>query len=67
VLYSSMGMYTRTVRASSGYLSGDASRVHFGFLAGAEIESLEIDWGDGVISRIEDIQSDTHITVTRAR
>ncbi len=41
-LVTSAGAFTRDVRAASGYLSGDAPRVHFGFPAGATIEQLDI-------------------------
>ena len=34
-LHASTGSYVREIRSSSGFLSGDPSRVHFGFPDGA--------------------------------
>ena len=47
------GELLRDVRVGSGYLSGDAPRVHFGVPAGAELEALEIRWPDGATRRID--------------
>jgi hypothetical protein len=65
VLHTSAGTYQREVRASSGYLSSDASQLHFGFSDQTELEYLEIRWTNGVISRLGDIQVNTHIAITR--
>jgi hypothetical protein len=54
-LETSMGTLYRDVRATSGYLSGDASQVHFGFPADTELHTLTITWSDGIISRVENI------------
>jgi hypothetical protein len=50
-LYSNYGAYIRDVRASSGYLSGDPSRIHFGFPNDTELYYLEVRWPDGLISQ----------------
>ena len=47
ILETSAGTLYRDVRALSGYLSGDATRVHFGFPEDAAIEQLILEWGDG--------------------
>ena len=64
-LYTDSGVYQRDVTAVSGYLSGDASRVHFGFPAGAALERLSIIWNDGEYSEVEELSANTLITVTR--
>ena len=51
-LVTSVGAFTRDVRAASGYLSGDPPRVHFGFPADAVLERLEITWPDGARSTV---------------
>jgi hypothetical protein len=41
VLHTSMGDLYRDVRAASGYLSGDPSRIHFGFLPDSMLQRLD--------------------------
>ena len=38
----------RDVRSTSGYLSGEAPRLHFGLPAGADVESLDVRWPEVV-------------------
>ncbi len=64
-LYTSASAYQRDITAVSGYLSGDSSRVHFGFPAGASLGQLSIYWNDGEYSVVEDLKANTLITVTR--
>ena len=64
-LYGDAGVYQRDVTAVSGYLSGDSSRVHFGFPAGASLERLTIRWNDGAFSEVRELRANTLITVTR--
>ncbi|HWQ15273.1 MAG TPA: CRTAC1 family protein [Roseiflexaceae bacterium] len=52
-LVTSAGTYRRDVRATSGYLSGDPARVHFGLPAHATPHRLEITWPDGRVSLVE--------------
>jgi hypothetical protein len=52
-LITDAGDLLRDVRVGSGYLSGDAPRIHFGVPAGATIAALEIRWPDGARSRID--------------
>lgn len=52
-LTTSTGVYTRTVKASSGYLSGDPARIHFGYPAASTLQQLTIVWPDGVTSTID--------------
>ena len=66
ILHTSTGVYQREVRASSGYLSGDSSRIHFGFPEISQIEYLEVFWTDGEIDRIDDINANTHLEITRS-
>lgn len=55
----------RDVRAGSGYLSGDAPRVHFGFPPGAALHTLEILWPDGATTELTNLQPNTRLTVER--
>jgi enediyne biosynthesis protein E4 len=64
-LETSMGILYRDVRAASGYLSGDASRVHFGFSTDTELYSLIITWSDGTISTINDLEEQKLIEIYR--
>lgn len=64
-LHTSAGTYYRDLRATSGYLSGDPSRVHLGFPSEAALLWLEIEWPDHQVTRVEDFSSDLFITITR--
>jgi len=64
-LHTSAGTYYRDVRATSGYLSGDAPQIHFGLPADAAVQRLEIRWPDGKISNIANPAAQTLIRVTR--
>jgi len=55
----------RTVTAASGYLSGDPTRVHFGFPTGTALNSLEIRWPDGAISTVNQLSPQTRLSITR--
>ena len=65
VLQTAGGSYRRDLTALSGYLSGDSSRAHFGFAAGASLERLSILWNDGLYSEVADLSPNTLVTVTR--
>ena len=65
ILHTDQGSYRRDLTALSGYLSGDSSRAHFGFPAGAALERLSIHWNDGMYSEIDELSADTLVTVTR--
>ena len=64
-LHTDRGRYRRDLTALSGYLSGDSSRVHFGFPAGAGLERLSIRWNDGEYSEVADLSADTLVTIAR--
>ena len=64
-LHTDRGVYRRDVTALSGYLSGDSSRAHFGFPAGAALQELSITWIDGEYSQVEGLSANTLIAVTR--
>ena len=65
-LRASTGSYVRETRSSSGFLSGDPNRVHFGFPAGAELQRLEITWPDGARSTLPAPAANTLLTIQRA-
>lgn len=64
-LRTSMGNFTRDVRALSGYASGDAARLHFGLPRSATVERLDITWPDGQVSSISQVAPQTWLTITR--
>ena len=65
-LHTDAGTFWRDVRCGSGYLSGDPPRLHFGFPAGARLQSLEIHWPDGAVSYVLNLTRVALLTVTRA-
>ena len=50
---------------SSGYLSSEPPRAHFGFPAATLLQTLEVTWPDGAVTAMTDVQPDTLITVER--
>ena len=66
-LRTDQGDLLRDVRAGSGYLSGDPSRLHFGIPAGATLQSVQIRWPDGAASSVDAPAADSLITVTRTQ
>jgi hypothetical protein len=62
-LHTSAGSFRRDVRAASGYLTGDASRLHFGVPVGATIQRLVIRWPDGVESLVEGVRSSSLLRI----
>ena len=67
VLHTDGGVYYREVKAVSGYISGDASRVHFGVPDGTFLDQLEIRWPDGAVSVVDTLAPDSLLKVTRER
>jgi len=65
LLHTSAGIFQRDVRSTSGYLSGETSRAHFGVPKDATIQYMDVIWPDGKSSRIEQIQPQMLIEVTR--
>lgn len=60
--------YRRDVEATSGYLSSNPPRVHFGLPAGERPQRLTIRWPDGsedVVGTADGLAADTLLTVTR--
>ncbi|MCP4167235.1 MAG: CRTAC1 family protein [Chloroflexi bacterium] len=64
-LRTSQGFYYRSVKAASGYLSGDPARIHFGLPHDADMRWLEITWPDGETTVVDDLQAGTIISVSR--
>jgi enediyne biosynthesis protein E4 len=64
-LITSAGTFMRDIRTTSGYLSGEVSRVHFGIPKDAVLNGLEILWPDGQTSSSTDLQVNTLLSVTR--
>jgi hypothetical protein len=64
-LVTDQGTLLREVRVGSGYLSGDAPRIHFGIPRGAALQMLEIRWPDGALSRLDAPQPGTFFTIER--
>ena len=55
----------REVRAGTGYLSQDDTRLHFGLGAELSVEALEIRWPDGKLEVMKDLEVNRLIEVTR--
>jgi len=55
------------VRAQSGYLSGDTSRLHFGMPGDATLTRLEILWPDGTLSSIANPTPNALLSITYPR
>jgi len=66
-LHTSRGPQVRDVRASSGYLSGDSTRLHFGLGKGAALDSLSVRWPDGAVSTVDNPPANQRVTITRTR
>lgn len=64
-LHTNHGTYWRDVRATSGYLSADPGRVHFGFPAGTQLHFLEIIWPDGQTSQLTAPSPHTLLQISR--
>ena len=64
-LRTSTGDYRRRIRVTSGYLSGDPSRIHFGLPLASQIEALEIRWPDGEVSTIEQLEANSLVLIQR--
>ena len=64
-LITDRGELLRDVRVGSGYLSGDAPRLHFGFPPNAQLARLEIRWPDGALSSVPITAHNTRLTVAR--
>jgi enediyne biosynthesis protein E4 len=65
ILQTSAGVLRRDVRAASGYLTGDAARLHFGLPGGATVEQLEIHWPDGATSTVEEVALNALLVIGR--
>ncbi len=65
ILHTSSGFHMRDIRVNSGYLSGDPSQLHFGFPTDSVPFTLMITWPDGNVSRIDDVQPNQKIILTR--
>jgi len=64
-LRTSTGDYRRKVKVTSGYLSGDPSRIHFGLPLGSQIEALEVTWPDGEVSTVEQVEANSLVLIER--
>ncbi|MBI1279417.1 MAG: CRTAC1 family protein [Anaerolineaceae bacterium] len=65
ILHTDSGTYYRDVKAASGYISGDAARVHFGFPKGTHLQQLEIHWPNRDVSILDAPSINTLMKITR--
>jgi hypothetical protein len=65
MLHTDHGVYMRDVRTASGYISGDAARVHFGIPDDTYVQRLDIRWADGAVSTIATPPQDVMLWVIR--
>jgi enediyne biosynthesis protein E4 len=64
-LHTSLGVLRRDIRTSSGYLSGDPPRVHFGLPDGTTLDKLVVRFPDGATAEVGGLAPQTLIEVTR--
>ena len=66
-LHTAAGTLLREMRASSGYLSSDPARVHFGLGAAVagDLDHLEVVWPDGAVSLVAVPEPGVLLRVTR--
>jgi hypothetical protein len=64
-LHTDRGTFYRDVRAMSGYLSGDPTRIHFGFPTGTYLDRIEITWPDSAVSRVEEPSPQVRLEISR--
>ena len=64
-LYTTEGVHVRDGRAASGYLSGDAPRIHFGFPVHAGLLRLDVLWPDGQRTVIDELARNQLLTIER--
>ena len=57
--------YRRETRVSSGYLSSDPPRAHFGFARGERPLALSVWWPDGAATTVPLATADVLVTVQR--
>jgi len=67
VLHTDQGSFHRSVKAASGYLSGDPARIHFGFPDDTKLHRLEVRWPDGETTVVDDLQTGTMISLSREK
>ncbi len=66
ILHTDVGTYYRDVKVASGYVSGDAARVHFGIPKQAHLQQLEIRWPDLKVSIVDTPTISTLMKITRS-
>jgi hypothetical protein len=64
-LYTSAGVLRRDIRSASGYLTGDAARVHFGFPRGTALQKLIVRFPDGAAAEVGSLAEQTLLQVVR--
>lgn len=64
-LQTSDGILSREVRATSGYLTGEPPRLHFGLAPSTHLKAVEVIWPDGKKSVLDVLPRNAHIVVTR--
>lgn len=64
-LVTDVGTFRRDLLVSSGYLSSEPPRAHFGFPIGTMSHALEVTWPDGAATAVTGIRTGTLVTVER--
>jgi hypothetical protein len=64
-VHTSRGHYRRDVRSASGYLAGDAPRLHFGLPVDAQVQSIDVRWPDGARSVVESSEVNKLLQIER--
>lgn len=50
-------------RSTTGYLSQNDPRIHFGLADASEVQSVEIKWPSGKIQKLENLQANQFVTI----
>lgn len=64
-LKTSLGTMQRQLNDQSGYLSGNDTKLHFGFPSNATLEQLEVIWTDGTSSVVNNLKTNTQMIIRR--
>jgi hypothetical protein len=51
-------------RSTTGYLSQNDPRIHFGLATATGVETVEVKWPSGKISKLEKLQANQFVTIT---
>jgi hypothetical protein len=57
----------RLVQSGSSYISQDDQRLHFGLGAATQVDTLEVRWPDGSVTKQDNVKADQILTIRQPR